>query len=94
MLLTICGLILCTFVLGRRWISLSKPSVVSKENNPNDFYLWQSATGFEYTFRYDPRAADEWRFGASSELKDIPHRAGKPGAVTTNDETTGGKMKR
>src|SRR5881392_2633596 len=88
MLLTICCLVLTAVVLARRWVSLSKPAAVSKENNPNDFYLWQSNTGFAYTFRYDPRAADEWRFSFGGESKEILQAAEKRDGRTTNKENT------
>jgi len=30
--------------------------------NPDKFFLWGSTNNFDYSFTYDPHAADEWRF--------------------------------
>ena len=31
-------------------------------NNPDKFFLWGAPTNINYSFTYDPHAADDWRF--------------------------------
>jgi len=38
------------------------PWILNLTNNPDKFFLWGASTNFNYTFTYDPHAADEWRF--------------------------------
>jgi hypothetical protein len=46
-------------------------------DNPQDFYVWSttSTSAFAYSFRYDPRAADEWLFHSGAWLltPTLPH---------------------
>lgn len=37
-------------------------------HNPQDFFVWASNSSFSYSFRYDPRAADEWLFHSGARL--------------------------
>jgi len=37
-------------------------------SNPQDFFLWATNLSFAYSFRYDPRAADEWLFHSGAWL--------------------------
>jgi hypothetical protein len=37
-------------------------------NNPQDFFVWATNSSFSYSFRYDPRAADEWLFHCGAWL--------------------------
>jgi hypothetical protein len=37
-------------------------------NNPDKFFLWGANTNINYTFTYDPHAADEWRFEVASSF--------------------------
>jgi len=32
-------------------------------DNPQAFYLWATGATFSYSFTYDPRKTDRWRFG-------------------------------
>ena len=52
-------------------LAISRSTVRSRadDNNPNNFYLWKTGAGITYNFRYDPHAADVWRFHAVGELK-------------------------
>ena len=49
-------------------------------SNPQDFFVWATNSSFSYSFRYDPRAADEWLFHSGAWLfaTSLP-----PGTVTT-----------
>jgi hypothetical protein len=38
------------------------PWILNLTNNPDKFFLWGASTNFNYSFTYDPHAADEWRF--------------------------------
>jgi hypothetical protein len=38
------------------------PWILNLANNPDKFFLWGDGTNFNYSFTYDPHAADEWRF--------------------------------
>lgn len=40
----------------------------SSGNNPQDFFVWATNSSFSYSFRYDPRAADEWLFHSGARL--------------------------
>jgi hypothetical protein len=31
-------------------------------HNPDKFFPWGTTAHFDYSFTYDPHAADEWRF--------------------------------
>jgi hypothetical protein len=31
-------------------------------DNPQGFHLWATGSSFSYTFTYDPRKTDHWRF--------------------------------
>ena len=47
------------------WRSAVNLEAKGIENNPQDFFMWgttSSTIPFSYSFRYDPRAADEWQF--------------------------------
>ncbi len=37
-------------------------------DNPQDFFLWTSTTSLSHSFRYDPRAADEWQFHSGARF--------------------------
>jgi hypothetical protein len=49
-------------------------------SNPQDFFMWATNSSYSYSFRYDPRAADEWLFHSGAWLfaTSLP-----PGKVTT-----------
>ncbi len=50
-------------------------------HNPQDFYAWASNASFSYSFRYDPRAADEWLFHSGAWLfgtSMLPQTAARP----------------
>ena len=38
------------------------PWILDLSKNPDKFFLWTVGTNFDYSFTYDPHAADEWRF--------------------------------
>jgi hypothetical protein len=67
-------------------ILAGKGSKIGQRNhassNPQDFFLWATNSSFSYSFRYDPRAADEWLFHSGAWLfaTSLP-----PGTVTTTD---------
>jgi hypothetical protein len=56
-------------MLTGRWTSRSPPRAHADNGNPNNFYLWKTDSVITYNFRYDPHAADVWRFQAAGELK-------------------------
>ena len=37
-------------------------------SNPQDFFIWATNASISYSFRYDPRAADEWLFHSGAWL--------------------------
>jgi hypothetical protein len=37
-------------------------------SNPQDFFVWATTSSVIYSFRYDPRAADEWLFHSGAWL--------------------------
>jgi hypothetical protein len=39
-----------------------RPQTLNAGNNPNYFVIWQTNSSFQYTFTYDPHAADVWLF--------------------------------
>jgi len=50
---------------GFWWNCLPPPPdswILNLANNPDKFFLWGATNHFDYTFTYDPHAADEWRF--------------------------------
>jgi hypothetical protein len=62
-------LILAVAILGER--SFRKSSSIAPKNpgnNPQDFFVWATNSNFSYSFRYDPRAADEWLFHSGARL--------------------------
>ncbi len=38
------------------------------DDNPQDFFAWSTTSSASYSFRYDPRAADEWLFQRGAGL--------------------------
>jgi len=40
-------------------------------NNPQDFYLWATDASFAYSFRYDPRATDNWLFISGGDARSV-----------------------
>jgi hypothetical protein len=57
------------FLMAAHVPSPPRPAFFEATNNPNNFCLWRNETGITYNFRYDPHAADVWRFKADPELK-------------------------
>ena len=66
-------LILFSLLFMSLAISRFKVRAHADENNPNNFYLCKTGAGITYNFRYDPHAADVWRFHAVGELKALAH---------------------
>jgi hypothetical protein len=62
-------LVLTVALLARR-SSNSWTGVMLKNagNNPQDFFAWATNSSSSYSFRYDPRAADEWLFHFGARL--------------------------
>ncbi len=62
------GTIICLAVALGTWFWWSylppppDPWILDLANNPDKFFLWGTGTNFNYSFTYDPHAADEWRF--------------------------------
>jgi hypothetical protein len=54
------------------WRSQLKPPpdawMLNLTNNPDKFFLWGTNANINYTFTYDPHAADEWRFEIGGSL--------------------------
>jgi hypothetical protein len=51
--------------IGFWWSYLPPPPdpwILNLANNPDKFFLCGAPTNFNYSFTYDPHAADEWRF--------------------------------
>jgi hypothetical protein len=53
--------------------------------NPQEFFLWATNSSFSYSFRYDPRAADEWLFHSGAWLFAA---SPPPGTAPTNSWPT------
>jgi len=53
-----------------------------ERNNPQDFFAWGKGSSVSYSFRYDPRAADEWLFHSGAWLL----ATSRPPATLTNPE--------
>lgn len=51
---------------GSRYLLMSLAPVEVPDNNPDKFRLWTSNSGYQYTFTYDPHAADAWLFRGGS----------------------------
>ena len=68
-LLLVLLLFLAAVILSGRgskiWIARQMKNA---NNNPQDFFLWATNSSFSYSFRYDPRAADEWLFHSGTRL--------------------------
>jgi hypothetical protein len=64
--------------LSMGFVRLVRVPTVSERNNPQDFYLWSTSNSFDYTFRYDPRAADIWAFKSGGHARFVLHDATKP----------------
>jgi hypothetical protein len=58
------GLVFCLFIEAKRdYVFWAQNEANKPHNNPQDFFLWGTRShSFAYSFRYDPRAADEWLF--------------------------------
>jgi hypothetical protein len=63
------------FLMAEHVPSPPRRSFFEATNNPNNFCLWKNETGITYNFRYDPHAADVWRFKSGPELKALVHNA-------------------
>jgi hypothetical protein len=52
-------------------VSKSSPVVGKNDRNDNSdkFHLWTTNLSHNYTFTYDPHAADEWLFHAGAPVK-------------------------
>jgi len=68
--LLLAWLILLATVMHTKWDSKVIPSgrLPIATNNPQDFFLWGNNSSVSYSFRYDPRAADEWLFHSGAWL--------------------------
>jgi len=55
-------------IAGRSFRKLSSAAPKNPGNNPQDFFVWATNSNFSYSFRYDPRAADEWLFHSGARL--------------------------
>src|ERR1035441_4057335 len=42
--------------------------LTNASSNPQDFFVWATNSSISYSFRYDPRAADEWLFHSGAWL--------------------------
>jgi hypothetical protein len=78
--LLLLGLLLVFFALNlarRSSGTLRARQTNNANNNPQDFFLRATPSSLSYSFRYDPRAADEWLFhrGAGLISISIPPRA-------------------
>jgi hypothetical protein len=38
-------------------------------DNPQQFHLWTTGSTFSYSFTYDPRKTDHWRFRTDGGMK-------------------------
>jgi hypothetical protein len=65
---------LASFMAGH-FPTRPKRALINGTNNPNNFGLWQTDSGIIYNFRYDPHAADVWRFKAAPELSALVQSA-------------------
>jgi len=39
-----------------------RPPAAIEGSNPNAFFVWGTMASYQYTFTYDPHAADTWLF--------------------------------
>jgi hypothetical protein len=75
---------LASFMAGH-FPTRPRRALVNGTNNPNSFGLWQTDSGITYNFRYDPHAADAWRFKAGPELSALVQSV--PAESTTANPT-------
>ena len=67
--------VMLAFLLAGHVPLRPRRALVEGTNNPNSFCLWKNETGITYNFRYDPHAADAWRFKAAPELRALVQSA-------------------
>ena len=62
-------LVLTGAIIAERSFRKSSSAVLRNPGiNPQDFFVWATNSSFSYSFRYDPRAADEWLFHSGARL--------------------------
>lgn len=51
-----------TLALPGRFQTRAGPPAINGGSNPNYFFVWGTKASWQYTFTYDPHAADVWLF--------------------------------
>ncbi|HWW02429.1 MAG TPA: hypothetical protein VNZ64_22210 [Candidatus Acidoferrum sp.] len=72
------SLLFTAVILARMSFSaLTTRQTNNANNNPQDFFVRAMPSSLSYSFRYDPRAADEWLFHRGAGLISISVPPGK-----------------